>query len=158
LAHFPLADCSTAAGSGDRCIASSKPQPQSQRQRQVSHYELHGQDQFNQPQHYPIGKTVPSELYRPVGNWVGRLILPSRSQSEETDWVWLQVQQAPVAAKNLVGKTVRLEWSQKPEAQAYVRAVTRDVNFTEETRENVRRGMCIPIDWTGGARWARCSL
>ncbi|HEY9909202.1 MAG TPA: hypothetical protein V6D18_16535, partial [Thermosynechococcaceae cyanobacterium] len=125
-------------------FASSKPQPQSQRQRQVSHYELHGQDQFNQPQHYPIGKTVPSELYRPVGNWVGRLILPSRLQSEETDWVWLQVQQAPVAAKNLVGKTVRLEWSQKPEAQAYVRAVTRDVNFTEETRENVHRGNVHP--------------
>lgn len=116
--------------------------------RQVSHYELHAQDRFNQPQHYPIGKTIASELYRPVSDWVGRLLLPSRKQvngdRNPADWVWLEVQQAPVAAKNLVGKTVRLEWSQQPDVQSYVQAVTRDVNFTDETRENARKGNVHP--------------
>ena len=122
--------------------------------RQVSHYELHAQDQFNQPQHYPTGKTVASELYRPVSDWVGRLILPSREQvkSAPTDWVWLEVQQAPAAAKNLVGKTVRLEWSQQPEVQNYVQAVTRDVNFTDETRENARKGNVHPDRLNGRSK------
>jgi predicted Abi (CAAX) family protease len=124
-------------------------QPQAvqiQGDRQVSHYQLHAQDPFNQPQYYPLGKTVASAPYLPVNPWVGRLILPSRDQAKSapSDWVWLEVQQAPPPDKALVGKTVRLEWSQNPAVQVYVQAVTQDVQFTDETRANAHKGNVHP--------------
>ena len=128
------------------------PAVQIQGDRQVSHYELHAQDPFNQPQHYPLGKTVASAEYLPVSPWVGRLILPKREQAGKSDWVWLEVAQAPPNFRNLVGKTVRLEWSQTPETQAYVQAVTRDVRFTDETRANAHKGNVHPDRLDGRRR------
>ncbi len=80
-------------------------------------------------------QTVDPKLYQPVGNWVGRLILPKQEikLNSNSDWVWFEVQQAPPQAKNLIGKIVRLEWKNQPQLKAYVKAVTRDVNFTPAT-------------------------
>ena len=129
-----------------------RPQLPIQLFRQETNYAVHARKTFNQPQYYPIRQTVPSNLYRPTGNWVGRLLLPTQQQgqigqarsSQASDWVWLEVQHAPTEAQSLVGKIVRLEWSQKPEVQTYVQAVTRNVHFTSATEDSKRRGNLHP--------------
>ncbi|MBL1177402.1 CPBP family glutamic-type intramembrane protease [Pantanalinema sp. GBBB05] len=97
-----------------------------------SHYAVTSRAPFNQLSYYPVKQTLPTELYRPVGNWVGRLILPSVQEQQGKDWVWLEVYHAPPEAADLIGKRVKLTWSQKPEVQRYVAAVTRDVQFTPD--------------------------
>jgi predicted Abi (CAAX) family protease len=129
-----------------------KPQQPVQVSKRESDYAILSRLSFNQPRYYPITQTVPSNLYRPIANWVGRLILPTPKQlkaveasgSQPSDWVWLEVQQAPTEAKNLLGKVVRLEWSQKPEIQGYVQTVTQDVKFTPPTVESESKGNVHP--------------
>jgi predicted Abi (CAAX) family protease len=121
----------------------SKPEPQ-----RISTYSLNAQLPFNQPSNYPIDQTIDPELYRPIGKWVGRLILPSRVQMQDattqSDWVWLEVYTAPPTSQSLVGKKIRLEWSKKTQVQAYLRAVTTNVNFTAATAESKRKGNVTP--------------
>lgn len=102
---------------------------------------------FNQPGYYPLDQTIAAN-YRPVGTWVGRLILPTQEQiqsaaSNPADWVWLEVAHAPLAAKALIGQIMRLEWS-KASVSAYVQTVTREVNFTGATEESKRNGAIVP--------------
>lgn len=106
---------------------------------------------FNQPTAFPIVSSPPSPQYRPVGEWVGRLILPTEAQYQqvyqdiqETDWAWLEVTVAPPAAQNWIGKMVRLAWSSDPKVQSYVRLATRDVQFTPEVLSSVARGNIHP--------------
>ena len=124
-------------------IFSPHPEPD-----RISTYSLNAQLPFNQPGNYPIDQTIDTELYRPIGKWVGRLILPSRLQMQDTttpsDWVWLEVYTAPPTSQNLVGKIVRLEWSKKMQVQTYLRAVTTDINFTSTTAESKRKGNITP--------------
>jgi predicted Abi (CAAX) family protease len=100
-----------------------------------SQYAITSKAPFNQPGFYPIQQTLPADLYRPVAPWMGRVILPEAKQQGETDWVWLEVYQAPSKATDLIGKRVRLEWSRKPEVQQDVALVTRDLHFTSEVKE-----------------------
>ncbi|MGI0487431.1 type II CAAX prenyl endopeptidase Rce1 family protein [Pantanalinema rosaneae CENA516] len=97
-----------------------------------SHYAVTSRAPFNQLSYYPVKQTLPPDLYRPVGNWVGRLILPLVKEQQGQDWVWLEVYHAPPEATDLIGKRVKLTWSQNPEVQRYVAAVTRDVQFTPD--------------------------
>lgn len=105
-----------------------------------SQYAVTGRAPFNQPDFYPIAQSLPADLYRPTGNWVGRLILPTvqQQQGETADWVWMQVYHAPAEAKALIGQQVRVEWSQQPDVQRYVKAVTRDVKFSPKVEESRR--------------------
>lgn len=103
-----------------------------------SHYAVTSRAPFNQLSYYPIKQTLPTELYRPVGNWVGRLILPLAQEQQGQDWVWLEVYHAPPEATDLIGKRVKLAWSQNPEVQRYVAAVTRDVQFTPDVEAHRR--------------------
>lgn len=107
---------------------------------------------FNQPNYYPLVQTPPSAAYRPVGAWVGRLILPPASQyqqvtkqTQETDWAWLEVYTAPPNAKSLIGQTVRLAWVKTPTAQAYIKAASRDVRFTSAAKQAWQHGIILPI-------------
>ncbi len=115
---------------------------------QPSNYAIHSQQSFNQPDYYPLTQTVNPKLYQPVGNWVGRLILPKKqeinSDSNNSDWVWFEVQYAPPEAENLIGKIVRLEWQNQPQLKSYVKAVTRDVNFTPATVASQKQGNIHP--------------
>ncbi len=118
-----------------------------------SHYAITGRAPFNQPEFYPISQTLPENLYRPTANWMGRLILPTVQQQGDTDWVWMEVYQAPARAKDLIGKQVRVEWSQKPSVQQYVATVTRDVQFTPHVEEKQRTtGNLYPIRLNGRSR------
>lgn len=134
-----------------------KPQQPVEISKRESDYAIASRLSFNQPKYYPIAQTVPSNLYQPIAPWVGRLILPTSkhlqamdsSVPQSSDWVWLDVQQAPTEAKNLVGKVVRLEWRQKPEVQAYVQTVTRDVKYTAATVESESKGNVHPARLNG---------
>jgi len=100
-----------------------------------SNYAITSRAPFNQPAFYPLQQTLPEDLYRPVAPWMGRLILPDQQQQGKTDWVWMEVTHAPPNATNLIGKQVRLEWSQNPSVQRDVAAGTRDVKFSPMVAE-----------------------
>jgi len=117
-----------------------------------SHYAITGRAPFNQPEYYPIQQTLSETLYRPVGAWVGRLILPE-PQPGETDWVWMQVYHAPSEAADLIGQKIRLEWSQDAAVQQYVAAVTQSVKFTPDVKANLRTtGNLYPERLNGRSR------
>ncbi|MGF1990723.1 MAG: CPBP family glutamic-type intramembrane protease [Nostoc sp. ZfuVER08] len=111
-----------------------------------SNYAIHIQQNFNQPSFYPVTKIPSANLYKPIADWVGRLILPTKQQLvDNLDWVWLEVQHAPPTAQSLVGKIVRLEWKKNQDSLAYLQAVTRDVNFTPEVIQSQKQGNIHPF-------------
>jgi predicted Abi (CAAX) family protease len=111
-----------------------------------SNYAIHIQQDFNQPSFYPVTKIPSANLYKPIADWVGRLILPTKQQlADNLDWVWLEVQHAPPTAQSLVGKIVRLEWKKNQDLLAYVQAVTRDVNFNAEVIKSQKQGNIHPF-------------
>lgn len=115
-----------------------------------SHYTITGRAPFNQLAHYPIEQSLPTNLYRPIAPWIGRLILPDAKQQGNRDWVWMEIYHAPSEAKDLIGKRVRLEWSQDSATQRDVAAVTRDVRFTKEVEELQRTtGNLYPVRLNG---------
>lgn len=110
---------------------------------------------FNQPSYYPITVATPAH-YRPVSDWMGRLILPSAAEyqqiqqaTQETDWAWFEVQTAPADAQNLIGKTVRLAWIQNPFTQIYVQKAARDVRFTPQVEKSWQAGIIHPVRLDG---------
>lgn len=80
--------------------------------------------------------------YRPVGEWVGRLILPTQP-TKGTDWVWFEVRHAPTSA--FEGQVVRLQWQDNPQRQAYVQAVQQDVTLSPEAHQSVEKGNIHPL-------------
>lgn len=80
--------------------------------------------------------------YRPVGNWVGRLILPTQP-TNGTDWVWFEVRHAPTST--FVGQVVRLQWQDTPQVQGYVQAVQQDVKFSPEAHQSIETGNIHPL-------------
>jgi predicted Abi (CAAX) family protease len=117
---------------------------------QKSHYAIHTNQDFNQPSFYPLKNSVLTSNYKPVADWIGRLILPTKQQLEDgLDWVWMEVEHAPPTAQNLLGKTVRLEWQKNQDLLAYVQAVTKDINFTPEVIKSQKLGTIHPFRLNG---------
>ncbi|MEH2441128.1 CPBP family glutamic-type intramembrane protease [Nostoc sp.] len=113
---------------------------------QESNYTIHTRQNFNQPGFYPVAQIPSAKLYKPVGDWVGRLILPTKQQLQDgLDWVWMEVQYAPPTAQNLLGKIVRLEWKKNEDLLAKVKAVTRDINFNSEVIKSQKQGNIHPF-------------
>ncbi len=84
--------------------------------------------------------TMEDNLYRPMGEWVGRLILPP--QADTVDWVWFEVHHSPNS--DFVGQKVRLEWQANPEVQARVKGVQQDVKLSAEAHQSLKRGNIHP--------------
>ncbi|MEH1789539.1 MAG: CPBP family glutamic-type intramembrane protease [Nostoc sp.] len=117
---------------------------------QESNYAIHIRQNFNQSGFYPIAQIPSVNLYKPIGDWVGRLILPTKQQLQDgSDWVWMEVQHAPPTAQNLVGKIIRLEWKNNKDLLALARAVTRDINFTSEVIKSQKQGNIHPFRLNG---------
>ncbi len=77
---------------------------------------------------YPAS-AVPNENYRPTGEWLGRLILPSIAQ--RFNGAWLELYHAP--NPQLCGRIVKLQWNDSdPALSDLLRAVRRDVSFSAE--------------------------
>lgn len=93
--------------------------------------------------------------YNPNGEWIGRLILPSKQEVKESrlaDWVWIEIKHAPATQQQLVGKTVRLTWQSKSIIAADVRQVTTDIKFTPGTIASQKQGNIHPQRLNGRDR------
>lgn len=98
-----------------------------------NNYILYREVPFCQPDFYPLNQELDSALFRPIGEWMGRLILPPKQARSRVKGVLFEIHHAPEAHRNLVGRTVPLRWSSEvAEVQQLVKAVTRDVNFSAE--------------------------
>ncbi|MBV8374547.1 MAG: CAAX protease, partial [Candidatus Eremiobacteraeota bacterium] len=85
---------------------------------------------WNRPETFPID-AFPGDEYRPVGSWVGRLVLPQRE--ERFGGAWFEVYHAPDSHAQLLGSRVQLQWDENdPAVAALLRAVRRDVDFSAE--------------------------
>ncbi|MGD1860823.1 MAG: Yip1 family protein [Leptolyngbyaceae cyanobacterium] len=109
-----------------------------------SNYALYQAATFNAVDYYPIGKLPNPDLYVPLGDWLGRLILPALDQRQPNRQVGFEVHHAPPAYAHLIGKTVALQWSDDADTQAYVQLVTMDVHFAEQVALSRRQGNVHP--------------
>lgn len=138
---------SWASSQGRAAIAPASTAPSS-----VSQYVLARQNPVNTFD--PQALVQPSGVnYRPVGEWVGRLILPEAAEWAATpvpaggaiaDWVWFEVLRSPANAPVQLGQRVKLTWQAQPAVQAYVQAVTQDVRFTAAAVRSEQAGNVHP--------------
>ncbi|WP_036482933.1 hypothetical protein [Myxosarcina sp. GI1] len=117
-------------------LAPNKPQV-------TSNYERYLQAAFNHPSYYPIEPTI-SANYLPVGNWLGRLILPQVEERSKVKGVYFEVHHAPNSDRDLIGQTVYLRWSDRPDLQAYVNQVKVGIDFSEQAYESIAQGIVHP--------------
>lgn len=110
----------------------------------TSNDERYQQAAFNRPSSYPIEQTLSPEQYRPVAAWMGRLILPTPEQRSTVKGVLFEVHHAPAPYCDLVGQTVKLRWSDDAKLQAWVREVTRNIDFSQDVAESVAAGRVHP--------------
>ncbi|BAZ44341.1 hypothetical protein NIES4102_13490 [Chondrocystis sp. NIES-4102] len=112
--------------------------------RKLSNYERYLQAAFNQVSYYPTKQLTPAG-YQPVGNWIGRLILPSLQERAEVNGVFLEVYYAPPAYAHLIGTTVVLAWSDRPDLQVYLNQVKCSIHFSAQAYESINQGLVNPI-------------
>ncbi len=112
-----------------------------------SNYKINGNSPLLDRDYYPIAGVVNRQLYQPVAEWSGRLILPPEDQNER--FVDFEVQNAPSEYTHLVGKVVKLKWSQENKVQEYVKRVSFDVNFTNSANKSHQAGFVHPIRLDG---------
>ncbi|NJK37216.1 MAG: CPBP family intramembrane metalloprotease domain-containing protein [Oscillatoriales cyanobacterium SM2_3_0] len=117
--------------------------------RTPSNYQIAMESSFNQPDYYPTEQKVTEEFYQPVGDWIGRLILPTTADLEKfgsdgSDWVWIEIYHAPGEFQSLLGQVVRLTWAQGPDIQTLVEKVTTDIKFTPIAQGAVLKGNILP--------------
>jgi hypothetical protein len=119
----------------------------------VSSYSLLQRAPFNRPDFYPLDRRPDPALYRPHADWIGRLILPEPAEAAASaeDWVWLEVEQAPAAAAQLVGRRLPLAWSDQPRLRALVGLLTTDIHLGAEARSLAAQGNVVP--WRPRATW-----
>ncbi len=121
---------------------------------QISDYQLSQKLAVNQPSYFPIEQTVDPNYYRSRDSWVGRLILPKPEEFKkdanlDQDWAWLEVYEAPLKYKNLVGKKVRLAWQRSKLLDRYLNLVTTNITFTEAAKESEKQGNLLPVRLNG---------
>ncbi|MEM7650415.1 MAG: CAAX protease, partial [Cyanobacteria bacterium P01_A01_bin.70] len=106
-----------------------------------SNYSLYRKLPFCQPSFYPLGSSPDPALYQPIGEWMGRLILPAKAARSQVRGVLIEISHAPPDYAHLVGQTVPLRWQRDlPQVQRLVKAVTRDVNFSADAEYNSKFG------------------
>ncbi|MBE9225357.1 CAAX protease [Phormidium sp. LEGE 05292] len=103
-----------------------------QMKRKTSNYALYKAAEFTRPDYYPVNQTVDPTLYRPIADWMGRLILPKPEQRQRVRGVLLEIYHAPDNYQHLVGQVVNLRWSNEPFVHKLLAAATRDVHFSAD--------------------------
>lgn len=125
-------------------IQDKSPLAQATQQMRLSNYDRYQQSPFNRPGTYPLQQSVDPEYYRPIAPWMGRLILPTREQRLQVRGVFLEIHHAPPEYQHWVGQRVILRWSREPQVRAYLRAVTKDVHFSEDASYSQMQGNVHP--------------
>jgi predicted Abi (CAAX) family protease len=123
----------------DRVAAPPKPASAN-----PSNYDGYWQATFNQPATYPIHQKVDPALYRPIGEWMGRLILPRRDEREAVMGALMEVYHSDEAHQELVGKIVRLRWHDDIETNSRFWGITRPVFFDANSRKVAMGGNIVP--------------
>ena len=111
--------------------------------RKPSNYARYQEAEFTHPDYYPVNQSVDSSLYRPIGNWMGRLILPTLEQRHQVRGALLEIYHAPENYQHLIGQVVNLRWSDHPFVQKMVKAVTKDVHFSVDAEYTSKYGGLI---------------
>jgi predicted Abi (CAAX) family protease len=96
-----------------------------------------------------------SGIYKPIGEWTGRLILPKHEQREADGSVFIKVANSPHG--ELIGRTIRLRWNTSNEEDRWFETIRPDLKFTEKNlKKAAADGILeiIPIRLDG---WARVS-
>lgn len=109
-----------------------------------SNYDLYQAAAFNRVAYYPVEQTLTDRPYQPLGQWLGRLILPKESDRHPDPHVLIELYQAPPPYAHLIGQKLMLRWSDNPDVQSYVKLVRMDVNFAEQVQLSRRRGTVHP--------------
>ncbi len=130
------------------------------RSQSLSSYALGLAAPFNQLDHYPLDRNLaPPPDYRPTGDWVGRLQLPSVEElaavetlSPIPDWAWLELWHAPADADLSVGQRLRVEWTDSAWLRDYVQAVSVDLRLSAAARRSEEQGNVIPSRLDGRDR------
>ncbi len=99
---------------------------------------------FNHPSYYRVPSTLAEPWYCPVGEWLGRLVLPDLDQRAEIDGVWLELLHTPPAYRTWLGQRVMLHWRCDPGLKKQFMAVTRDIHFSTEAEASHRDGLILP--------------
>lgn len=132
-------------------LLSFPPSPATTVANNASNYELARQAAFNQVETYPLQSLPSSPNYRPNGEWLGRLILPTPEDyvAMPGDWAWLEVWHSPVANPNLIGQKVRLTWEPSDQSAAYIKLVTTDIRFSDQAERFLENGNIVPTRLNG---------
>jgi len=109
-----------------------------------SNYQLYWQSPYNRPHTYPTVQSAPSPLYQPIAPWMGRLILPKPYQRKYVKGALFQVYHTDSANQDLVGEIINLRWCDHLEVQAYLKAVTKDVHFSDDAEYSRKEGLIVP--------------
>lgn len=110
----------------------------------VANYESYWQAEFNHPTSYPIEQKLDPALYRPIGEWMGRLILPERDQRDAVMGALLELYHTDDAHQQLVGAMVRVRWQDDIETNSRFWGVTQSVFFDDNTRKMAAGGRIVP--------------
>lgn len=112
--------------------------------------ELARRSPWNRPEAYPLERRPAPGLYRPSGEWIGRLILPSAEEpGPDGDWVWIELEQAPADRQQLIGERLPLRWAAQPELERLVRTVTTDITLGEGARQAAAAANVVPTRLDG---------
>ena len=111
-----------------------------------SNYARYVASVWNTPAAYPIDAPLDEHVYAAAGEWIGRLVLPALEQRSEVQGAWFEVHLAPQSHRTLVGRMVRLCWSDTPAVRAMLQAVTRDVHFSAQAEYSSEyQGLIAPV-------------
>ncbi len=108
--------------------------------RLTSNYAQYQDEVWLQPAYYPIAQAINQTYYRPIAEWMGRLILPTPAERDQVRGCLFEVYHAPADYAELIGKVVNLRWSPEPMIQKLVMAVTKDVHFSADAEYGVKYG------------------
>ncbi len=119
---------------------------------QPSNYAIYQQLPYNRYNFYPLQQSLPPDTYVPVGTWIGRLILPQKTERTQVQGVWFEVYQTDAEHRQWQGQRVRLDWEDVPILQQWQQSVIRDVNLSEQTQLSMQQGRVHPDRLDGWRR------
>ncbi len=112
-------------------------------ERVTSNYERYVAEPFNRPEHYPRGAEPDPRRYLPMGEWLGRLLLPAVAERAAVLGAWIELYRAPADYAELIGRQVRLRWAPTLDLNARFWGATRSVHFNAEADEAAQSGIVL---------------
>ncbi|NTU79158.1 MAG: hypothetical protein HGA45_07110 [Chloroflexales bacterium] len=109
----------------------------------TSNYARYWAAPFNRPESYPLAAEPDPARYRPIGQWLGRLILPTVAERQQVMGAWLEVHHAPDKYGDLVGQRVQLRWENTLALNAALWGASRSVVFDDDSREAIAKGTVL---------------